>query len=54
MSFMESVYEKVKGRGAKVVYPEGLEERAIKAAAWLREKDLVVPVLIVSEKAIRD
>jgi phosphate acetyltransferase len=46
MSFMETVYEKVKGRGARVVYPEGLEERAIKAAAWLRDRALVVPVLV--------
>jgi phosphate acetyltransferase len=56
MSFMETVYEKVKGRGSRVVYPEGLEERAIQAAAWLGEQDLVVPVLIgptagIEEKA---
>jgi phosphate acetyltransferase len=56
MSFIETAYEKVKGRGARVVYPEGLEERAIRAAAWLRERDLVVPVLLgpragVEEKA---
>jgi phosphate acetyltransferase len=51
---METVYEKVKGRGAKVVYPEGLEERAIKAAAWLRERDLVVPVLIGAATPITD
>jgi phosphate acetyltransferase len=43
---METVYDKVKGRGARVVYPEGLEERALKAAAWLRDRELVVPVLI--------
>ena len=54
MSFMETVYEKVKGRGARVVYPEGLEERAIKAAAWLQERDLVVPVLIGSAAGIRE
>jgi phosphate acetyltransferase len=46
MSFMETVYEKVKGRGARVVYPEALEERALRAAAWLRDRDLVVPVLV--------
>ncbi len=46
MSFMETVYAKVKGRGARVVYPEGLEERALRAAAWLRDRDLVVPVLV--------
>jgi phosphate acetyltransferase len=46
MSFMETVYETVRGRGARVVYPEGLEERALKAAAWLRDRDLVIPVLV--------
>ena len=53
MSFMEDVYDKVKGRGARVVYPEGLEERALRAARLLRDRDLVVPVLIGPEKAIR-
>jgi phosphate acetyltransferase len=51
---METVYEKVKGRGSRVVYPEGVEERAIKAAAWLQERDLVVPVLIGPERAIKE
>ena len=56
MSFMEDVYAKVKGKGSRVVYPEGLEERAIRAARWLRDRDLVLPVLIgpmagVQEKA---
>ncbi len=46
MSFMKDVYDKVKGRGARVVYAEGLEERAIRAAGWLRDNGLVVPVLI--------
>ena len=54
MSFMEDVYAKVKGKGRRVVYPEGLEERAIRAAAWLRERDLVVPVLIGPAGAVRD
>ena len=54
MSFMETVYEKVKGRGARVVYPEGLEERAIRAAAWLRARDLVVPVLVGPAAGIQD
>jgi phosphate acetyltransferase len=56
MGFMEDVYAKVRGRGLRVIYPEGLEERAIRAAAWLRDHDLVVPVLVgpaagVAEKA---
>ena len=53
MSFMESVHEKVRGRGARVVFPEGLDERAIRAAAWLRERDLVAPVLIGPEGGVR-
>ncbi len=46
MSFMQDVYQRVKGRGARIVYPEGLEERAIRAARWLRDEELVVPLLI--------
>ena len=53
MSFIEGVYDKVKGRGARVVYPEGLEERALRAAGWLRDKGLLVPVLVGEEASIR-
>ena len=53
MSFIEGVYDKVKGRGARVVYPEGLEERAVRAAGWLRDKGLLVPVLVGEEASIR-
>ena len=52
MSFIEGVYEKVKGRGTRIVYPEGLEERAIRAAGWLRDRGLVVPVLLGEVGAI--
>ncbi len=54
MSFMDDVYAKVKGKGSRVVYPEGLEERAIRAAGWLRDRDLVVPVLIGEQAAVRE
>jgi phosphate acetyltransferase len=53
MGFMEQAYESVKGRGARVVYPEGVEERAIRAAAWLVERGLASPVLVGDEAAIR-
>jgi phosphate acetyltransferase len=53
MSFMEDVYGRVRGRGLRVAYPEGLEERAIRAAGWLRDQGIVVPVLIGSEAAVR-
>jgi phosphate acetyltransferase len=54
MSFMETVYERVKGRGMKVIYPEGLEERAIRAAAWLRDQELVNPVLVGSKADVEE
>ena len=54
MSFMEDVYARVKGRGARVIYPEGLEERAIRAAGWLRDRELVAPVLIGPGPAVRE
>jgi phosphate acetyltransferase len=46
MGFMDEAYARVKGRGARVVYPEGREERAIRAAAWLVERGLAKPVLV--------
>jgi phosphate acetyltransferase len=52
MDFMEGVYGKLRGRGLRVVYPEGTEERALRAARWLRDQDLVVPVLIGDEPAL--
>ena len=52
MSFMQDVHDKVKGRGARVVYAEGLEERAIRAAGYLRDNGLVVPVLVGPKTAI--
>jgi phosphate acetyltransferase len=53
MSFMQDVYDKVKGRGARVVYPDALEERAIRAARWLADRQLVIPVLIGPIGAVR-
>lgn len=54
MSFREDVYAKVKGKGSRVIYPEGLEERAILAAGWLRDRELVVPVLAGPGVAVRE
>ena len=53
MDFMEQAYARVKGRGVRVVYAEGVEERAIRAAAWLVERELAKPVLVGDEGAIR-
>src|SRR5512141_1093230 len=54
MSFMKGVYDKVKGRGMRVVYPEGAEERAIRAAGCRRGVEIVTPVVIGAEGAVRE
>jgi phosphate acetyltransferase len=38
--------EKVSGRGVKIVFPEGLDERILKAAARLAEEKVLLPILI--------
>jgi phosphate acetyltransferase len=54
MDFMEAAYTKAKGRGARVMYAEGSEERAIRAAAWLAERGLAKPALVGPASAIRE
>jgi phosphate acetyltransferase len=50
MSFMDRMRDTVRGQGRRIVYPEGTEERALRAAALLRDQDLARPVLL-GEKA---
>jgi phosphate acetyltransferase len=50
---MDGVRERVKGRAVRVVLPEGLEERAQRAAALLRDQDLVSPILLGPEDDLR-
>ena len=54
MGFMDDAYRKVEGKGARVIYPEGLEERAIRAAGWLRDRRLVAPILVGPGAAVRE
>jgi phosphate acetyltransferase len=49
MSFLGDARARAKGRGARIVLPEGTEERAIRAAALLRDADLARPVLLGRE-----
>ncbi len=46
MAFMEQVRDRVRGKAKRIVYPEGLEERAQRAAVMLSEQQLVAPVLV--------
>jgi phosphotransacetylase len=50
--FIEGIRTRVKGRGKRVVFPEGGEERALQAAARLRDQGLVKPVLIGIEAGL--
>ncbi len=51
--FMDELRSRVRGRGTRIVYPEGLEERAQRAALLLKEQDLARPILLGSAGAIR-
>jgi phosphate acetyltransferase len=52
LTFMDEARSRVRGRGLRIVYPEGLEERALRAAALLRDQDLARPVLVGSVPAV--
>ena len=54
MAFMEGVRGRVRGKGARIVYPEALEERALRAAALLRDQNLARPILVGPEAEVRD
>jgi len=51
--FMDAIRERVRGRGRSVVFPEGGEERALRAAALLREQRLVEPILLGDPELLR-
>jgi phosphate acetyltransferase len=53
MSFMDDARGRVRGQGFRVAYPEALEERAIRAAALLRDEQLVQPVLVGPAAEVR-
>ena len=53
MGFMEDARARVRGRRVRIAYPEGTEERAIRAAALLRDQDLAAPTIIGPEQAVR-
>jgi phosphate acetyltransferase len=53
MGFMDDARARVKGRRLRIAFPEGLEERAVRAAALLRDQDLARPVVIGPEDGVR-
>jgi len=53
VTFMDGVRDRVRGRGLRVVLPEGLEERAQRAAVLLRDQALAHPILLGPAEAVR-
>ena len=51
MSFVELVRARARARPRRVVFPEGLEERTLRAALHLAREGLLVPVLLGSDDA---
>ena len=46
MSFMDDCRAKVRGRGLRIVFPEGQDDRAPAAARQLQQEELGIPLLI--------
>jgi phosphate acetyltransferase len=42
----EGLKQKISGRDLRIVFPEGLDERIVKAAGRLAEEELITPILI--------
>jgi phosphate acetyltransferase len=52
MTFMERMRARARGQARRIVYAEGAEERAIQAAALLRDQSLARPVLLGDAAAV--
>lgn len=52
-SVMRGVFNQVKGRKKRIVFPEGDNEKVIRAAAQCIEQDICVPILLGNYESIR-
>jgi phosphate acetyltransferase len=50
--FLESMRKIVQGKGIRIIYPEGKEERAIRAAYLLKDNNLAIPILLGDKEEI--
>ena len=53
MDLFSVVKEKVTGKGVKIVFPEGLDERILRATVRLAQENILVPILLGDEKEIQ-
>src|SRR3954449_8934478 len=42
----EGLKQKISGKNLRIVFPEGLDERIIRAASRLAEENLITPILV--------
>lgn len=49
----EGLKQKISGRNVRIVFPEGLDERILRAAGRLAEEKLLIPILIGNTEAVR-
>lgn len=54
MSLFDRLATRIKGRGIKIVFPEGNEPRILKAAVKLAQQHLVEPILLGIESSIKN
>jgi phosphate acetyltransferase len=52
--FLESMRKIVRNKGMRIVYPEGKQERALRAAVHLVQNNLVRPILLGNKKEIEN
>lgn len=53
MDLFSVIKEKVTGKGVKIVFPEGLDERILRATLRLAQENILVPILLGDEKEIQ-
>ncbi len=53
MDLFSVIKEKVTGKGVKIVFPEGLDERILRATVRLAQENILVPILLGDEKEIQ-
>jgi phosphotransacetylase (EC 2.3.1.8) len=54
MDLFSIVKEKVVGKGLKIVFPEGTDERILRAVERLQKDGVLVPILLGDETEVRD
>ena len=52
MDLIENLKQKIKGKGIKVVFPEGSDERIVKAACRLAQDGLADPIILGTEAEV--